>query len=317
MPLRYRTENQTFHVSLNPHPDDNLSDADLTVIAEEYIVRMGYGDQPYVIFKHEDIDRHHIHIVSTRVNGEGKKINDKFERRRSKQITRDLEQKYGLKPAEKVSKSKDLEFQMVDISKGNEKEQVANTVREVNKHYHFMSFTEYKAVLSKFNITAEEVKGSHNGEQANGIVYSAINDADVKVGNPFSVKDLGRYAGVKALEKKYIASKATMEQSGMLSPLRQHIDSALLKSKTLDDLKVNLFKAGVGVVYRENADGRLYGITFIDHTSGAVLNGSRLGKDYSANAIIDRLPTPKALTVDVAQQFLRQNPQYLSTEQSQ
>ena len=69
----------------------------------------------------------------------------------------------------------------------------------------------------------------------NGIVYSATNDADVKVGNPFSAKDLGDFAGVKALEKKYIASKSAMEQGKMLSPLRRHIDSVLLKSKTLEE----------------------------------------------------------------------------------
>ena len=315
MPLRYRTENPTFHVSLNPHPDDDLSDAELTAIAEEYIERMGYGDQPYLIFKHEDIDRHHIHIVSTRVDSEGRKINDKFERRRSKDITRDIEQKYGLHTAEKSTKSKDLEFQMVDISKGNVKEQVANAVREVNKHYHFMSFTEYKAVLSKFNITAEEVKGSRNGKMVNGIVYSATNDADIKVGNPFPAKDLGDFAGVKALEKKYITSKSAMEKGKMLSPLRRHIDSALLKSKTLEELKVNLYEAGVGVTYRENSAGRLYGITFIDHSTGAVLNGSRLGKNYSANAIVERLSEQKILTVETAQQFVPQNPQYSASSE--
>lgn len=104
MPQKYRTENPVFHVSLNPHPDDKLSDAELSAIAEEYMKRMGYGSQPYVVFKHQDISRHHLHIVSVRVNEHGKKINDKFERRRSKGITRSLKQKYGLHTAEKVSK---------------------------------------------------------------------------------------------------------------------------------------------------------------------------------------------------------------------
>jgi len=82
MPQRYRTENPVFHVSLNPHPDDKLSDVDLSAIAEEYMKCMGYGAQQYVVFKHQDISRHHLHIVSVRVNEKGKKVNDKFERRR-------------------------------------------------------------------------------------------------------------------------------------------------------------------------------------------------------------------------------------------
>lgn len=309
MPPRYRTENPTFHVSLNPHPDDDLSDAELAAIAEEYIEKMGYGNQPYLIFKHEDIDRHHIHIVSTRVDGEGKKINDKFERRISKQITRDLEQKYGLHSAEKQSKTQKSELQMVDISKGDVKLQVENAVREVNNHYHFMSFTEYKAVLSKLNISAEEVKGSRYVKEINGIVYCATDNDDKKVGNPFSASDLGDFAGVKALEKKYITSKTAMEQGKMLPPLRAKINSAIAKSKTKEDLQRNLYAAGVGVTYRENNEGRLYGITYIDHTTGATLNGSSLGKNYSANAIVDRLSEPKSLTADTAQQFMQQNPQ--------
>ncbi len=309
MPLRYRTENPTFHVSLNPHPDDNLSDAELAAIAEEYIERMGYGSQPYLIFKHEDIDRHHIHIVSTRVDGEGKKINDKFERRRSKQITRDLEQKYGLHTAEKQSKTQKSELQMVDVNKGNVKEQVENIVREVNNHYHFMSFTEYKAVLSKLNITAEEVKGTRSGKEINGIVYCATDNSDKKVGNPFSASELGDFAGAKALEQKYIASKNAMTEGKMISPLKCHIDIAIAQSATKEELQRNLYATGVGVTFRENSEGRLYGVTYIDHTTGATLNGSRLGKEYSSNAVMERLSAPKETTTHsqiVANQTMQQ-----------
>ncbi|MFR9547218.1 MAG: relaxase/mobilization nuclease domain-containing protein [Rikenellaceae bacterium] len=121
MPQRYRTENPVFHVSLNPHPDDILSDVELSAIAEEYMERMGYGSQPYIICKHEDIDRHHIHVLSVRVDSDGKKINDKFERRRSKNITRSLEQKYGLRTAEKQSKTQKSELQMAVVGMGDVK----------------------------------------------------------------------------------------------------------------------------------------------------------------------------------------------------
>lgn len=60
---------------------------------------LGYGGQPYIVFKHNDIAREHIHIVSLRVDSEGRKINDKFEGRRSKQVTDALERKYGLIPS--------------------------------------------------------------------------------------------------------------------------------------------------------------------------------------------------------------------------
>lgn len=293
MPQRYRTENPVFHVSLNPHPDDKLSDVELSAIAEEYMKRMGYGAQPYVVFKHQDISRHHLHIVSVRVNEKGKKINDKFERRRSKDITRSLEQKYGLHTAEKGLKEKNPELKMVDVSQGNTKEQVENVVREVMNKYHFLTFTEYKAVLTKFNIAAEEVKGSHYGNSYSGIVYSATDNDDNKVGNPFSSATLGKFAGSEALERKYRASKEHLEKSRPAAPLKRTINQAFAGVTNKEQLQRNLFQSGIGVAYRENAAGRLYGVTFIDHNTGAVLNGSRLGKEYSANAIVDRLENPR------------------------
>lgn len=292
MPQRYRTENPVFHVSLNPHPDDKLSDVELSLVAEEYMKRMGYGAQPYVVFKHHDISRHHLHIVSVRVNAQGKKINDKFERRRSKDITRSLEQKYGLHTAEKVSKKRKPELKMVDVHSGNVKEQVENVVREVIGKYHFLTFNEYKAVLTKFNIAAEEVKGSHYGNSYSGIVYSATDNDDSKVGNPFSATTLGKFAGSEALERKYQASKEHLEKSRPGTPLKRAIDQAFAGATTKEQLQRNLFQSGIGVVYRENAAGRLYGVTFIDHNTGVVLNGSRLGKEYAANAIVDRLENP-------------------------
>ncbi len=87
IPEKYRTKKMVFHCSLNPHPDEKLSNETLTQIAREYMETLGYGKQPYIVFKHNDITREHIHIVSLRVDSEGKKINDKFEKRRSKQIT--------------------------------------------------------------------------------------------------------------------------------------------------------------------------------------------------------------------------------------
>ncbi len=119
IPKNCRTKKTVFHCSLNPHPDEKLSDERLTQIAKEYMEALGYGKHPYIVFKHNDIAREHIHIVSLRIDGEGKKINDKFEKRRSKQITDALERKYNLIPSSKVSNKEEVETPKVDISKEN------------------------------------------------------------------------------------------------------------------------------------------------------------------------------------------------------
>ena len=48
-----------------------------------------------------------------------------------------------------------------------------------------------------------------------------------------------------------------------------------------------LLRQGIGVVFRQNEAGRIYGATFIDHADKTVFNGSRLGKEFSANVFND------------------------------
>ena len=53
LPSHYRTEKPVIHISLNPHPDDALTDGQLAAIGREYMEQLGYGNQPFLIFKHE------------------------------------------------------------------------------------------------------------------------------------------------------------------------------------------------------------------------------------------------------------------------
>lgn len=73
-----RTTNTVFHASLNPSPEDRLTDDQLRDIAQEYMERMGYGNQPYIVFKHKNIDRKHLHLVSLRIDENGRKIKDSY-----------------------------------------------------------------------------------------------------------------------------------------------------------------------------------------------------------------------------------------------
>ena len=99
MPAHYRTENPVIHISLNPDPKDLLDDEQLADIADKYMERMGYGEQPYIVFKHTDTDRRHIHIVSVQVGPDGRKIKDSRRNERSVAVTEELEREYGVHPA--------------------------------------------------------------------------------------------------------------------------------------------------------------------------------------------------------------------------
>ena len=282
IPEKHRTKKMVFHCSLNPHPDEKLSDETLTQIAKEYMEELGYGKQPYIVFKHNDIAREHIHIVSLRIDGEGKKINDKFEKRRSKQITDALERKYSLIPSSKVTDREMKEVSKIDTTKGNIKEQVAETLLSVLKHYEFCSLGELNAILSVYNLAVEEVKTEFRGKKYDGLVYVPTDDKGDKVSSPIHASDIGRGVGYTAVQNRMQKSKQNVK------PLIPTVRNKVLKTmrtspNTEKELQQRLEEQGLRVFIRKNESRRIYGITFIDDKEGIALNGSRLGKGYAAN----------------------------------
>ena len=291
IPEQCRTKKTVFHCSLNPHPDEKLSDERLTQIAKEYMEALGYGHQPYIVFKHNDIAREHIHIVSLRVDSQGRKINDRYEGRRSKKITNALEKKYNLIPSSKVSERTTTETPKVNVVQGNIKEQVANTVRSAMKHYTFCSLGELNAVLRKYNLAVEEVKTEYGGKRYDGLVYVPTDDKGNKVSTPIHASDIGRGVGYAAVQNKMQKSKQ-MVKSLIPTVRRKVLEVMRTSPHTEERLRQRLEEQGLRVVIRKNDNGRIYGITFIDDKEGIALNGSRLGKGYAANVFNANLSNP-------------------------
>mgnify|MGYP000348074510 CR=1 FL=1 len=282
IPKKCRTRKTVFHCSLNPHLDEKLSDETLVKIAKEYMEALGYGKQPYIVFKHNDIAREHIHIVSLRVDCRGRKINDKFEKRRSKKITDTLERKFGLIPSSKVTDKAMKEMPKIDTTQRNIKEQVSNVVRMVLKHYHFCSLGELNAILSAYNLTVEEVKTEFRGKKYDGQVYVPTDDKGNKVSTPIHASDIGRGVGYAAVQNKMQKSKQMVKP--LIPTVRRKVLEVMRTSpQTEERLRQRLEEQGLRVVIRKNEGGRIYGITFIDDEKGIALNGSRLGKGYAAN----------------------------------
>ena len=291
IPNKCRTKNTVFHCSLNPHPDEKLSDEQLTQIAKEYMEELGYGNQPYIIFKHNDIAREHIHIVSLRIDGNGRKINDRFEKRRSKKITDALERKYSLIPSSLKKENNGQICDKVDIGKGDIKQQVSSIVRAVLKHYTFCSLGELNAILSRYNLAVEEVKAEYRGKRYDGLVYVPADNKGNKVSTPIHASDIGRGVRYTAVQNKMLKSKQSIK--AYIPRMRKKVLEVMRTSPMTEaELLDNLNKQCLRTVIRKNESGRIYGITFIDDEKGIALNGSRLGKGYAANLFNAYLSNP-------------------------
>ena len=294
MPAQSRVEKPVVHISLNPHPEDVLTDTELQDIAREYLEKMGYGNQPYLVFKHEDINRHHLHIVTVRVDENGRSIDTRNNFYRSKQITRELEQKYGLHDAERRNHRLDTPLHKVDASAGDVKKQVGNTVKALNAQYRFQSMGEYRALLSLYNVTVEEAQGNVRGREYHGLVYSASDDAGNKVGNPFKSSLFGKAVGYEAVERKFARSKQEIKDRKLAEMTKRTVLSVLADTYDKETFVSRLKEKGIDTVLRHTEGGRIYGVTFIDHRTGCVLNGSRMGKELSANALQEHFTLPYA-----------------------
>lgn len=289
MPMMGRTKKPVLHISLNPHPDDKLTDQDFEILAREYLEKLGFGEQPYIIYKHEDIDRHHIHIVTVNVNEQGKRLNQDFLFRRSKKITTELEEKYNLHKAQREKITPDMPICKVDPS-GDIKRQVANAVKMVGMRYKFQTLGEYNAVLSLYNIRCEQTDGRVNGREYHGLVYFATDDKDKVIANPFKASRLGKFASRTAVEGRFERAKDKID----VASTRNRVADVLSRTTDKEDFTSKLKDCGIDVIFRYTDEGRIYGVTFIDHNAMTVLNGSRLGKQFSANALNERFNNQQA-----------------------
>lgn len=299
IPTSSRTERPMMHISLNPHPDDRLSDADFTRLAHDYMQMMGLGDMPYMIYKHEDIDRHHVHIVALRVGTDGRCISDRNNFYKNKKVCRELEQRYGLRPAEREKITPDMPIKKIDPN-GDIKRQVANTVKMVGMRYKFQSMGEYNAILGLYNVRCDTADGRVNGREYHGLVYFATDDNGNTIATPLKASRLGKFASRTAIDGRFERAKEKID----VAPTKRKVVDALGQSSGKDDFVAKLKERNIDVVFRYTDEGRIYGVTFVDHDTMTALNGSRLGKEFSANALNARFsqqthPTEQAPTATV------------------
>lgn len=280
------TEKPILHISLNPSPEDRLTDTQFAELAGDYMQKMGYGDQPYIIYMHEDTGRRHIHIVSTCVDENGRKIDSGYEWRRSMQACRELEQQYGLKQTDGKRNELAVPYlKKVDHKRGDLKQRVSNTLKSVLSTYKFQSFGEYSALLSCFNIEAKMVRGEYEGEPYIGVIYTVMNDKGKVVSPPFKSSLFGKQFGDAGLAKKMGRHAMSYKERKWGPKIQDDVRQAIMDCSGKQKKFINLMRGkGIDVVLRKNDEDRIYGVTFIDHNSREVYNGSRLGKEFSANS---------------------------------
>ncbi len=291
--LNQRTKVNSVHISLNFDPSETLSEEKLQEIAAVYLEKIGFGGQPYLLYQHLDAGHPHIHLVTTNIKPDGKAINlNNLGKNQSTVARKEIEIEYGLVKAEESSQREMFRLKPVNVERAlygrvETKRAIGGVLNSVLKNYKFTSLPELNAVLGLYNITADAGSEGSRIREHDGLVYRVLDEVGKKVGVPIRGSDFFSKPTLKNIKEKFAANDTA--RAAHKGRLRNAIDLALLKGAvSLKKLAEDLKKDGIDLVIRQNADGVIYGITYVDHVKKTVFNGSDLGKGFSAKAILER-----------------------------
>ncbi|HEY4325169.1 MAG TPA: relaxase/mobilization nuclease domain-containing protein [Mucilaginibacter sp.] len=284
-----RTKTNTVHISLNFPNCENLPEDKLCLITQDYMQGIGFGGQPYLVYRHEDAGHPHIHIVTTNIKSDGYRISLHYlGQNESEKARKAIELKYGLVKAEDQCKPRvnlKAEISAVEYGKDETKRVITNTLGYVLRTYRFTSLPELNAVLGPFNIIADRGSKDSRMFAHEGLVYWITDTIGQKAGVPIKASSIYGKPTLKTLEEKYRLNEQLRKPHK--EELAATIAKLLVKPLTKEAFIYHLKQQQIDVVMRRNDEGRLYGITFIDQKNKTVFNGSDLGKAYSANQMAD------------------------------
>jgi hypothetical protein len=281
------------HISLNFDPSEHHSKALLGEISQAYMDKIGFGDQPYLVYQHHDSGHPHIHIVSVKIEADGKRIETQnIGRNQSERARKEIEKEFYLVKADgrKQQQIQNLKPAMVSANYGKveTKRAISNVLSGVIDKYKYTSIPELNAVLNQYNVAADRGSEDSRTFKKGGLHYRLMNDKGERVGVPIKASDFHQRPTLKYLKTKFETNEQ-LRQNDKLR-IKNAIDFTLYgkQNVTLDRLINNLKRDGIDTVLRKNDTGLIYGITYVDHRSKSVFNGSMLGKNYSAKAIQER-----------------------------
>jgi relaxase-like protein len=289
-----KTKVNSVHISLNFDPSEKIPVEKLREIADAYMQKIGFGEQPYLVYQHHDAGHPHIHIVTTNIRKDATRIKlHNIGRNESEKARKEIEKEFNLVKAQREQlkqayELKPVNVQKVQYGKSETKRAVTNVLDAILPAYKYASLPELNAVLKQYNVRAD--RGSENSRtyQRGGLVYRVLDENGKPVGTPIKASQIYNKPTLKALQVRFeenLAAKQAHKQR-----VRNAIDLALEKrpGMPLPELIQALQKEKIQVVLRQNANGIIYGMTYVDHQTKCVFNGSDLGKPYSANQMQER-----------------------------
>ncbi|GEP94533.1 relaxase [Chitinophaga cymbidii] len=268
---------KTLHIFLSFSPDDILDTEKMQQLAWDYMSRIGFSAQPYLVYKHTDTVHPHLHIVTTSIKPNGRQMNLSYIGiRKSEPARKAMEQEYGLVIAEGRGKEKRNEIAPADIraaiyGEKETKSEIARVVEQVLAYYHFTSLSEFNTLLALKNITADPGKEGSRIRNNGGLTYSIINDRGRKEGIPIKASAFHFEPTLKNLQAKF--DKECHRKHLYTGHAKKVVATVLSKSgrMTENDFVRTLDKKKIQCSIIRDEEGMILNVLLVDHFKKIVL----------------------------------------------
>ena len=282
------------HISLNFHPSEkNLTPEKLMDIAKVYMREIGFEEQPYLVYQHFDAAHPHIHLISVKVRADGTRIDmQNIGKNQSEKARIKIENDFELIKAQGREKQplhevKPIAAAAVRYGKIQSKKAMSQVLDHVIGTYLFKTLPQLNAVLNLYNVRADRGEKDSRIFKSGGLVYRIVNADGQPVGVPIKASDFHSRPTLKFLEKRFEQNTLKNPRPGLR--IKNEIRSIFLSSKpSLKELSRELENQGITMVKRTAENGSLYGLTYIDHVTKQICNGSELGKEFAAAGILQQ-----------------------------
>ncbi|HVU97761.1 MAG TPA: relaxase/mobilization nuclease domain-containing protein [Puia sp.] len=270
----------TLHLSINFPPEEVLSDEKMRLIATDYMKRIGFGEQPFLVYRHADTLHQHFHIVTTSIEADGNHIDMNFlGRDKSEPARKAIEQEFGLIAAEsRKRKGFVLEgaspLLPAEYGKQETKHAITNIVGTVVNSYKFASLDEFNIILRQFNVIADWGLPGSRRRHTGGLVYSLLDAEGRKTGVPIKASDIYKKPLLKLIQRKCAGNQ--VKKAGLAVKTENTVTTLLRSCQTASELASRLKKRGIRLHFDQDKLGVLQSVHFVDHFNKTVFSNGDL-----------------------------------------
>jgi len=310
--LNENAKRNSVHISLNFDPSEKHSKEKLIEIADVYMEKIGFGKQPYLVYQHHDTGHPHLHLITNNIQRDGKRIDlHLIGIKKSEPARKEIEELFGLVKAEGRKQKEDFSLKPINVGrvqygKAESRKAINSVLNKILFDYKYSSLPELNAILNLYNVHADRGSEESRVFKNDGLLYKILDQNSKPIGVPIKASEFYSKPTLKFLEGKFKSNEVQKESCKKY--VKNAIKLAFYRESIFSPEKLSkiLEKESIQMILRKSGEGQLYGITYVDHKTRSVFNGSSLGKEFTAKGIQKRCAT-NILALE------RKHPNYIST----